>query len=569
MFFSASYNVILLLLDNDNHYQLCSCGEKINVASHDFDNGVITKEPTTTSSGEKTFTCKICGKTKIETIKPISKNYGTIENPISVSEALDVAKSDIKKDGEVTKKEIYCFGEVSSIGTKTSYGYQNVYVKDNSNDILIYTINVSSSYSIDVNDVIYFHGYIKMYDDVLEFATYNDGAKTYYVTLYDVKKEAKDLCFSINSTNFDYYASYDTNFDSVNIYSNDMCATFTTYNFDTESTSSSFIKLLAGKNYNNVPSLNGYIGNVTIFNNIKKVDVSYSCNSKASFIYGNDYVSTSKLEMPSSSSINKFSVDGNKYSFKYFKIQAGESDVHIKSIDIYFASLGSTLSTRSKITSSSKFDLSSYVINKPSEGQKVNVPYTFNSSGDVLSKKTFTYYSFSYVNAHKNSLDLDSIALTDPRDVATYYTIFNHIPVNFAANNAKANDPEEFLACGSLSEVKNIFGNNTRYVSKYDLTSGYMKSIPYNIYSGSKPLYYEFDIKLDSYSTSSRGEGRVVGIAKGLSCYNNFNNVCFYTDDHYVTFQEYLNNGKFSSRFDTGEKNVFATGKSYNSQVLF
>lgn len=42
---------------------------------HEYDNGVITKEPTCTEEGEKTFTCSLCEKTKIESVAKTSHIY--------------------------------------------------------------------------------------------------------------------------------------------------------------------------------------------------------------------------------------------------------------------------------------------------------------------------------------------------------------------------------------------------------------------------------------------------------------------------------------------------------------
>ena len=53
----------------------CDCGyterSEIPAAGHQWDDGKITKEPTESAEGEKTFTCTVCKKTKTETIKAI------------------------------------------------------------------------------------------------------------------------------------------------------------------------------------------------------------------------------------------------------------------------------------------------------------------------------------------------------------------------------------------------------------------------------------------------------------------------------------------------------------------
>jgi hypothetical protein len=54
--------------NNDiKHWHECNCGAKKDIEDHIYDEGVITKEPTTESEGEKTFTCK-CGHQKINVL---------------------------------------------------------------------------------------------------------------------------------------------------------------------------------------------------------------------------------------------------------------------------------------------------------------------------------------------------------------------------------------------------------------------------------------------------------------------------------------------------------------------
>lgn len=62
--------------DDHEHWHQCACGEKADVAAHEWDEGVVTKAPTQNADGEKTFTCKVCGKVKTEIIP---KQDGTAE----------------------------------------------------------------------------------------------------------------------------------------------------------------------------------------------------------------------------------------------------------------------------------------------------------------------------------------------------------------------------------------------------------------------------------------------------------------------------------------------------------
>ena len=50
---------------------LTGCGK----CEHEYDNGVITKKPTCTEEGEKTFTCSLCEETEIESITKKSHTY--------------------------------------------------------------------------------------------------------------------------------------------------------------------------------------------------------------------------------------------------------------------------------------------------------------------------------------------------------------------------------------------------------------------------------------------------------------------------------------------------------------
>ena len=80
--------------NSTSHWYECSCGEKKNVEKHVFDNscdidcnkcgftrstkhsfdqGVITKEPTTTEEGSKTYTCTVCGEKKYEDIDKLDE----------------------------------------------------------------------------------------------------------------------------------------------------------------------------------------------------------------------------------------------------------------------------------------------------------------------------------------------------------------------------------------------------------------------------------------------------------------------------------------------------------------
>ncbi len=65
--------------DGDEHWKKCSrCDvtDEADKAPHNWDTGVIKKQPTCTTAGEKTFTCTDCNRTKTETLAALEHNYG-------------------------------------------------------------------------------------------------------------------------------------------------------------------------------------------------------------------------------------------------------------------------------------------------------------------------------------------------------------------------------------------------------------------------------------------------------------------------------------------------------------
>ena len=65
--------------NKNEHWHACSrCGEISDKAAHTWDKGKITKNATSTAMGEKTYTCTVCGATKIESIPKCAKYKNTI-----------------------------------------------------------------------------------------------------------------------------------------------------------------------------------------------------------------------------------------------------------------------------------------------------------------------------------------------------------------------------------------------------------------------------------------------------------------------------------------------------------
>ncbi len=71
----------------------CACGDRyvdgyVDALGHDWDEGKVTKEPTETATGEKTFTCKRCGATRTEELPktPHVHSYTAVVTPPTCTE---------------------------------------------------------------------------------------------------------------------------------------------------------------------------------------------------------------------------------------------------------------------------------------------------------------------------------------------------------------------------------------------------------------------------------------------------------------------------------------------------
>ena len=65
--------------DETNHWHECTvCGDKKDQAAHKWNKGVVTKQPTCTEDGVKTYTCSVCGQTKTEVIEAQGHDYAEV-----------------------------------------------------------------------------------------------------------------------------------------------------------------------------------------------------------------------------------------------------------------------------------------------------------------------------------------------------------------------------------------------------------------------------------------------------------------------------------------------------------
>ena len=64
--------------DENNHWkEYPCCHVRADKAPHNWDTGVIKKQPTCTTAGEKTFTCTVCNRTKTETVSATGHSWSS------------------------------------------------------------------------------------------------------------------------------------------------------------------------------------------------------------------------------------------------------------------------------------------------------------------------------------------------------------------------------------------------------------------------------------------------------------------------------------------------------------
>lgn len=295
----------------------------------------------------------------------------------------------------------------------------------------------------------------------------------------------------------------------------------------------------------------GSFYNIDPIKQITSITLDYktasSSDSGAKFYAGSSSLLTSGLSLAAKTSQTSktFTYDPSA-NIAYFRVDGGTSDLTIYSLDIsYLGGGNSSLDYGSSGASLSRINPVVYSGTPVSGSSTVDVPSTLTQNGSsyvVTSHKTYTYYTYADVAANSSLASL--AAYTDPADIAAYFIAFKTYPANFVSS-------------GNYSSAKTIFGSATRCVSSYTRTDGYVNAVPYNPSGSSIATYYECDVALDSsYSSSSRGVGRVVVFSGGFSVTKGANGydssyVAVFTDDHYATFQEYYNFGStFSHRFD-------------------
>ena len=325
----------------------------------------------------------------------------------------------------------------------------------------------------------------------------------------------------------------------------------------TRNLSTTLTSIFPKDTYVKVDSLAGAIYNKTPIDGIVSIDIEYKSKDGINLLLGKERSNMQEQVLPEASSMNAVSIEVDNANF--FAIETIANTAVINSININYTGIDNGGIEAYERANKGKYRLNPITYTEtliPGESY-VDVPIDVTFSGEsytVNQTKRYTYYTYDYV-ASNPSCKEDAIQI-EPIDVANYFIAFKTYPVNYVYKK-------------QYSAAYSLFFEDTRCVSDYSRTSGYATSVPYKADSSGKPHYYECDIALTSaYSSSNRGVGRLVVWEYGFD-YKGYDNsiVALFTDDHYASFSEYLNNGTWGDRFNAEFDRtayIYASAKTLN-----
>ena len=136
--FANGKKVELVAKTNDKQFDF-TVTYPVECTNHDWNEGVITTEPTCTTTGVKTFTCKNCKTTKTEVVKALGHDYSkewTIDKKATCTEegskSHHCTRCDSKKDVTIISKTSHNYDEgvITKEATKTETGIKTYTCKD-------------------------------------------------------------------------------------------------------------------------------------------------------------------------------------------------------------------------------------------------------------------------------------------------------------------------------------------------------------------------------------------------------------------------------------------------------
>lgn len=311
--------------------------------------------------------------------------------------------------------------------------------------------------------------------------------------------------------------------------------------------SNEIMTLLPFQGTSNDGSISGAFYNVMPLGGLSRVVIEYETYSSLfgfNFSYSEDNFEYNTISIKPNTNSTYVEIEINESNPSYFRIETVNTELVLNDILLFYTgSIGTSRTDYISGDGAYRFNPAVFSSNLADGVSSVTVPTSVrfeDGSYEILSTKTYTYYSTSYV-LDNPSYAADA-AYVDPSDVAAYTVAFGVPPANYF-----------YKGSFDLGDMVDVFGDDTRYVSSYSRTDGYVNDVPYRYESGFQYLECDIDIGGTYISGTyiNRGVGRVVVFLNGFDA-NGYDDspVAVYTDDHYCTFQEYYNDGTFGVRFN-------------------
>ena len=131
--------------------------------------------------------------------------YGTLENPLTVAQALALAKEECPNRDDVSKEMVFVKGYISQTPNDKGSYVQNIYLVDalgNTVSFLVYSANETAENTDPyLNDFVIIKGYIKNYSGTLEMADFTpDGGSKIYPELAAITRGTSKILVAADSS---------------------------------------------------------------------------------------------------------------------------------------------------------------------------------------------------------------------------------------------------------------------------------------------------------------------------------------------------------------------------------
>ena len=152
--------------DETHHWHAASCEHTDLVsdkAEHTWDEGVVTLEPTVEEQGEKTYTCTVCSKTKVDTLDRVEPQKTELQSLLEEASALESGQA-LEGDRTIT-------GTISEIIEAYSTQYKNItfILTDGTTSIKVYRAKGECAEYLKVGDEVTVTGKVKNFYGSVEF----------------------------------------------------------------------------------------------------------------------------------------------------------------------------------------------------------------------------------------------------------------------------------------------------------------------------------------------------------------------------------------------------------------